>query len=101
MTRYWISWNEYSEDYRPITSPPTGPVLGWWCSGHGEDHVTLCAVVRATSALAAKEEVLKNWPSGARLPEWRFCEQKDADFTPGDRFPVRPESWSAERFGMT
>lgn len=91
MRRFWISWNEYSEDWRPITDPPTRAIIGWWKSGEAGDgsYATLCAVVDAASEGAAKKAVKKNWPPERMPPVWRFCEEKPADFMPGGRFPAK------------
>lgn len=28
--RFWLSWHQPTEDYRPLTDPPVEGVLGWW-----------------------------------------------------------------------
>ena len=89
MKRFWISWRQPTEDYRPLTDPPHPQVLGWWCSGH----TTLCAAVEANSEVEARMYVRIAWPEAS---EWRFCEEKPADFVPGDRFPL--SDWMRERF---
>jgi len=92
-TRYWLSWYEISEDHRPLTFPPGEAILGWWCSGYDDNASILCAVVEAKSEDAAWEAVAKDWPGPTRK---RFCEAKDADWKPGDRFP--PSEWMVDRF---
>lgn len=99
--RWWVSWNEYSPDYRPIHDPPRAAVLAWWCSGSAGDdsHFTLCAVVEAVDEEKAKNAIINDWPP--LRPDvndiWRFCEEKPASWLPGDRFPVEPGSWEEKR----
>ena len=92
MKRFWLSWIEPSEDYRPLTFPPNAAILGWWCSGYG-DAAILCAAVEAKSEDAAWKAVAKDWPGTKRK---RFCDEKDAEWRPGDRFPL--SEWMESRF---
>jgi hypothetical protein len=102
MKRFWLSWEETSEDYRPITDPPIRPILAWWCSGEAGDgsYSTLVALVEAESDYAAQLAVLADWPMSAREQKggriWRFCNEVDFDWRPGDRFPIT-KGWSQER----
>lgn len=89
---FWISWEQPTEDYRPLTYPPNPAILGWWCSGSGEGYFTLCAYVEAENEAAAEEAVLKDWPE---IEHWRFCQGRD-HYEPSDRFPV-DDGWAAER----
>jgi hypothetical protein len=100
--RFWISWKEYAPDNRPLTDPPSEAILGWWESGAGDGFTTLCAVVEAGTEWEARKQVLKNWPAEGppRSTRWRFIEPKPDGWTPGDRFPIKPGSWSAKRFGV-
>jgi hypothetical protein len=93
--RYWISWVQTSEDYRPLTYPPNAAVLGWWCSGTNHDGAILCAVVAADSKQEAVSAVLIDWPeiNGDFL---RFCDEYASDFKPADRFVIK--DWMKERF---
>ena len=95
MARYWMSWEERSQDYRPIRFPPGPKILGWWCSGEAGDgsYHTIVAVVEADDPW---DEVEKDWP-GAQDNE-RFCGTVADDYVPGDRFPLDSE-WMVERFG--
>jgi hypothetical protein len=95
--RYWISWNEYSEDYRPLTFPPQKPILGWWKTGESGDgsHATLVACLDTDTEHHAKTIIESEWPNKDD-EDWRFCEVKDDDFVPGDRFPL--SEWMQERF---
>lgn len=86
-SRFWISWEERSPDHRPLTDPPNVAILGWWCSGYGDGYATLCALVEARSERAAKAAVDQDWPAVGRRV-WRFVEERDADWLPGDRFPM-------------
>lgn len=96
MNRYWVSWLQTTEDYRPLTFPPNGRVLGWWCSGYrsSDDAATICALVAAETEDDAKAVILKDWPEA---DEWRFCDEVEPDWDPnkGGRFP--PSEWSVER----
>jgi hypothetical protein len=93
MAKYWISWKQPGDDYRPIYDPTkeSAPFNGaYWCSGEGEDgqghYSTMCAVVHAEDEDAAKGLVLKYWPD---LSDWRFCDEKESDWKPGDRFQIK------------
>lgn len=98
--RFWLSWEERSKDYRPISDPPSRPILAWWCSGHAADesHSTLVALVEAPSENAAKLAVLESWPlqPAEFSRSWRFCNEVDFAWRPGDRFPIE-KGWSRER----
>lgn len=93
---YWISWYQPGEDVRPLTFPPNAAILGWWNSGWGDSHATLCALVRGESEDDAKANVKKDWPEATT---WRFCEEKPHDWRPGDRFVVDKE-WMKERLSQ-
>ena len=92
--RFWISWQQPTSDPRPLTAPPNAAVLGWWESGIGDGHFTLCAVVEAKSEAEAKAAVRKDWPEAG---DWRFCEERPASWRPSDRFPL--SDWMVLRFG--
>lgn len=93
MNRYWVSWHQPTDDYRPITCPPNAAIRGWWCSGYDDEDVAiLCALVQAEGQGFAEAAVLADWPEAER---WRFCSIKDADWLPGDRFPL--DDWMKER----
>lgn len=86
-TRYWLSWYEADEDFRPIE---VEGAPSWWCTGETCDEparFTICAVVDAESEHAAKQFIDRYWP-GALAAEWRFCELKATDWQPDSgRFP--------------
>jgi len=94
-TRYWVSWYQPTEDYRPLSDPPNQNILGWWCSGSrlSDDARTLCAVVLAVDEEHAKTAVTVDWPEAV---QWRFVEEKSIDFVPGDRFPIG-DGWERQR----
>lgn len=94
MHIYWLSWTDSSEDYRPLTDPPTEAVLGWWVSGECDAGMTLCAAIAADSEEEAKATVFKNWPESGFVV-WRFCDKKPKSWRPGSRFRV--DGWCAER----
>lgn len=95
VANYWISFIQPTEDYRPMTHPPNEQILGWWCSGYdSDDNPVLCALVRASSDLAAKLAIAKDWPEAMG---WRFCNEKPDGWLPGDRFPLA--DWMQARIG--
>lgn len=83
-TRFWISWEQPGDDYRPLMVPPRESVVGYWCSGGGLHSNNMCAVVNANTEEHAKNLILVYWPDAGR---WRFCDEKTPDWIPGDRFP--------------
>lgn len=94
--RFWISWVQRTEDYRPLTDPPNRAILGWWCSGYdADDNAVLCAAVEARDALQASVLVFADWPE-AMHETWRFHKPVAAEWRPSDRFPLKP--WMIERF---
>lgn len=93
--RVWISWYQPTDDYRPLTDPPADGILGWWCSGYDQDDVpSICALVDVDSSdpESAKKVILHSWPEADR---WRFCDPREDDYLPGDRFPLKP--WMEDR----
>jgi hypothetical protein len=94
-TRFWVSWVQTTEDFRPLTDPPNRAILGWWCSGETDRGVTLCAAVKANSPSSAEQAVMIDWPEAAG--EFRFVEEQSTDWTPGDRFPITRD-WEKKRF---
>ncbi len=103
--RFWLSWEERANDYRPMSDPPNDAVLGWWCSGEAGDGSfhTLCALVEAASLEAAQTAVRLDWPAvevyrGEERPcarVWRFGHEVAADWLPSDRFPLK--DWELKR----
>jgi hypothetical protein len=93
--RYWVSWYQNTEDYRPVDYPPNKSVLGWWCTGYTDSGVTLCAAIEATSEENVCKAIWIDWPE-ADTNNLRFCTEKSDDFVPGDRFPM--SDWMIERF---
>lgn len=91
--RWWVSWIQPTEDYRPIVYPPTD-LIGWWCSGYdSDDNAVLCAALDAPTQLAAENIIKAYWPeSGYQQDGWRFFDSKPDDWLPGERFQL-PE-WS-------
>lgn len=95
MARFWVSWNQPTEDYRPLNFPPNQKVLGYWCSGFSaDDSATLCALVDAEHESDAMAAIQADWPEAA-AHLWRFIEPRTADWLPGDRFPL--SDWMRER----
>lgn len=99
LKKWWLSWVQPTEDFRPLSFPPNKDVLGWWCSGYSSDeHAILCAAVQAVDEDAAWEAIMKDWPD---MGEVRFCGSKDSEWLPSDRFPLRTrngDDWMAKRF---
>lgn len=94
--RWWISWNEYEADVRPVHDPPSAAVLGWWVTGEGEHHVTLCAIVEAPTLMDLHLAIYQDWPQGDHALDVRFSEEKSGSWLPdGDRFPL--SDWMKER----
>ncbi|UOO89149.1 hypothetical protein LVJ82_17160 [Vitreoscilla massiliensis] len=92
MKLFWCSWEQKSNDYRPLTYPPNENILGWWCSGFKSDGwPILCAWVSAVSEEQAFNKVKEDWPE---LESWKFitCKSK---FEFYDRFPL--EDWMKPR----
>lgn len=97
--RWWVSWYQPTEDYRPLQDPPESPsVLGWWCSGWREDDGahTLCAVVQANNKTEVRRRIRLSWPEAK---EWRFMDENPSDWLPPDRFRI-DKPWSRARFGL-
>jgi len=89
--RFWVSWVQRTDDYRPLGYPPKG-LLGWWCSGYDcDDNATLCALLDADTEDAAKAAIAKEWPETEGI-EWRFWNVVADDYFPGNRFPL--PDWS-------
>ena len=95
---YWLSWNQPTEDYRPLQDPPAEGILGWWCSGHGEWPM-ICAHVVASSEKLAWGTVRKSWPEVTPSTH-RFINEHvgDGPVRPGDRFPITPGEWRDRRY---
>lgn len=96
-TRWWVSWIQSTEDYRPLTDPPVPGVLGWWCSGYWTNgNAIICAMVEGESEDEAKAAIAASWPEA--IGGWRFFENRGPGFVPGSRFPLR--DWNRERMGL-
>ena len=96
--RYWVSWwsgNVCQEDKQTedlyedegCSEPP----FQVWVSGQRErknffgdrDECSMCAVIDSESEDRIWEVVEKHYPDY----EERFCEERESNFEPGDRFP--------------
>lgn len=90
MSRWWVSWYQppgrSSDDdiFRGASC-----VVGVWVSGMrlSDKAPTVCALVDAPTEERLRRRVAAIWPE-AMTEEWRFCYQVEADWTPGDRFPL-------------
>lgn len=99
--RFWISWVQKSDDYRPIHYPPHENILGWWCSGYDEnDTPVLCAAVQVKSESEIMAVIESEWPEAGEYVDtnggWRFIESKSNDWKPSSRFPF--SDWMIKRF---
>jgi hypothetical protein len=90
--KFWLSWYQPTQDYRPLTYPPNEAIAGWWCSGFASEGHTICAAVVADSEEAAKAAVNADWPEAEN---WRFCEEREK-FEFNDRWQIDTE-WSKPR----
>lgn len=95
LKRFWVGWNQYTKDYRPLNFPPNKKIKGYWCSGYSgvfnEDgsplYYTMCALVEASSVKSATNALLKDWPECTH-DDWRFFDEKDVNWIPSDRFKL-------------
>lgn len=95
--RFWMSWYQPTDDYRPLSDPPHPQVIGWWKSGENDlGDAILCALVEANTPDEAKIYIQISWPEAT---VWRFCEEKDAAWRPGDRFPFN-KPWMIKRLNF-
>lgn len=85
--RYWVSWVQPTEDFRPMMWPlPSN--MDYWCSGYDSDGMPiLCALIDAESDVRAREQIAAYWPETTGV-NWRTWDEKPDDWTPGDRFPL-------------
>jgi hypothetical protein len=87
VTRFWVSWVQPTDDYRPVKHPLPAH-LHYWCSGFDASGMPiLCAMIDATTRINAEDQLMDYWPEVAGI-EWRVFEEKESDWTPGDRFPM-------------
>lgn len=85
--RYWVSWySHFYESYghRSVSFP-------FWISGetmdedeNGVNRVTIVGLVEVESEETIWQHV------GECMPDYevRFCEERDSNWFPGDRFPI-------------
>jgi hypothetical protein len=95
MKKWWVSWYQDGDDYRPLNFPPNEGVLGWWCSGEAADgSATLVALLAARDESHAREIVNADWPELGES-EWRFADERDSSYRPGTRFVLT--DWMEKR----
>ena len=102
MTRFWISWEQLTSDFRPLQDPPQPEnICAWWCSGGLEAPFTLCAIVEAKNEDEAEKFVKTAWQTKGKLEVGtiRFIEEREADWLPSDRFPITKE-WEKQRLNI-
>ena len=97
---FWFSWEQHSGDYRPLNYPPKEQVLGYWCSGSGDDYWTMVAAVKAESEDECIKIITSDWEENeGEVGEVRFCEEmtpsENGQYEVGDRFPA--SEWMNER----
>lgn len=87
ITRFWVSWWSGNYADEGCTNPP----FQFWNSGE-RDHrgnnpdrtdCALCAVIDCDTKQDAIDCIKKHFPDA----EMRFCEYRQSNFVPGDRFP--------------
>lgn len=99
--RFWLSWEQPSEDYRPISYPPNEAILGWWCTGLVGtikplgSLATLSALVAAETEELAWAAVKQDWPD---MGDRRFSVERSGEWIPTDRFAL--QSWMISRLGL-
>lgn len=107
--KFWVSWIQPTEDFRPINYPPNEQILGWWCSGYdSSDNPIICACVVGIGETigdrmrSATDAIDIEWPESTSSEEnstgWRFFDEKADDFRTSDRFPL--SDWMKERFSQ-
>lgn len=78
---YWLSWVHPRGSRFTLHSP-------WWITGYVGNDYNVCAAVRARSESEAKEIVLQAFDHRPKSLEWRFCVEREPDWSPmGERFP--------------
>lgn len=94
--RFWISWYQKTEDYRPLVYPPQKGIIGWWCSGTrlSDGSSTLVALVEVENEDNIPELLKPHWKDEERS-DFRFVEEVDMDWKPNNRFPL--SDWMKER----
>ena len=91
--RFWISWYQAGEDYRPAKWPLPPEIAAYWCTGGSDAASTLCAIVDAPDEAAAKTLIVDCWGGGlVGLMDWdsawRFCNEREPGWKPeSSRFP--------------
>lgn len=93
MKRFWVSWVQPTDDYRPLTFPPNEGIIGWWCSGYdSDDNATLVALIEAESKESVEKAIKLDWPE---FQTFRFFEKWDEGSRLSDRFVL--DDWMRER----
>jgi hypothetical protein len=87
MKKFWISWYQEGFDGRPTVWPlPADVFAGFWVSGYTDTHCTPCALIHAKDIEAAKKHIEEHWMPG--MGEYRFENEAEDGWNPGDRFPL-------------
>lgn len=87
MARFWVSWWTSID---PENVPFDNWVSGYRCRPGADDddddawdNASVCALIDADDEDQIWDAIEKLYPDY----EERFCEEREADYTPGDRFP--------------
>jgi hypothetical protein len=76
--QFWVSGSASRRSHLPQEFPPKEME-----AGDEKDDLMLCAVIDAENEEEIWTGIAKHFPDYAP----RFCEPKEADYQPGDRFP--------------
>ena len=85
MRRYWVSW------WAKVEHGPFEIHSPWWFTGFNEDEDhSVCAAIQAKDEDDAMEKVFASYDIRPEHLDFRFVEERPADWTPfSDRFPRR------------
>jgi hypothetical protein len=80
MNKYWVSWYSSEDEEMGCTNPP----FQAWLTGYtSNDEHTLCGLFNAESEEDIWNLIEEYYPDYTE----RFCEIREDDFQPSDRFP--------------
>lgn len=80
--KWWVSW------YAPRELGGFHLLSPWWWSGFRDEDAVICAAIQADEEEWARDVILVSYDSKPADLEWRFVEQRSADWSPfSDRFP--------------
>ena len=89
--RFWVSWySTYHIKYK-CTTPPFKIWESGYCDNPADEDIDLstwCAVIEANSEQEIWQVIKNHFPDY----EERFCEERNSDWEPNDRFPEFDEN---------